>query len=163
LVCKAVRLSCLHGIWSLALPEQKRTRQEPCKYASEAVHRQIGIIVSQGIEALEQAILAEVQSIIFNSKGPGKLNMLPIWICLWLLILIYRRTILGWSTEDSDGRLALAQHMYEMLISIYSGLFRPSCPLWLNFLRDDIFELFGRDPRVVERMGTLKTEMGFSR
>jgi hypothetical protein len=51
--------------------------------------------------------------------------------------------------------------MYEILISIYSALF--ASPLWLNFLKDEVFELFGRDLRVAVGLGTIKTEMGYMR
>jgi hypothetical protein len=161
---KAVQLSCLHAIWCSALPQLRRTSQEPRRYLSRAVHQQIGVIVSEGIETLEYDILNQLEELIFHRKGPGKENLLPIWTCLWLLMLTYRRTVVRWPSERwGDGMLALAQHMYEMLISIYSALFKPSSPLWLNFLKDEVFELFGRDLRVVERLGTIKTEMGYMR
>jgi hypothetical protein len=138
------------------------SRQQQPIFASKAVHMQIAVILSQGIEALEHEILGQLQGVIFHTKGPGKDNMLPLWACLWSLILIYRRTILI-SERDGNGTLALAQHMYEMLISIYSGLFRPSSPLWLNFLKDEVFQLFGRDYKIVERLGAVKTEISYFR
>jgi hypothetical protein len=74
---------------------------------------------------------------------------------------MYRETLYCY---DNSGRQSefyqLGQHMYNILVSVYSGLFRPSSPLWLNWLRDDIYELFGRDWRIIEAMGTLKTEIG---
>lgn len=107
-------------------------------------------IVSERIAALEYDILNQFEELIFHRKGPGKENMLPIWTCLWLLMLTYRRTVLhGMSENWGDEAVGLAQHMYEMLISIYSALFKPSSPLWLNFLKDEVFELFGRDLRIV--------------
>jgi hypothetical protein len=121
---------------------------------------QIAIILSQGIEVLEHDILREFQAIIFHNKGPGKDNMLPIWVGVWILMLTYRRTILHFE-QDERGKLGLVQHLYEMLISIYSGLFRPSSPLWLNFTEDKVFQALGRDFRIVERLGTVKTEIGY--
>ena len=161
---KAALLSSLHGIWCSALPQQRRTSQEPIRYVSKAVHQQIGVIVSERIEALEYDILNQFEELIFHRKGPGKENMLPIWTCLWLLMLTYRRTVLhGMSENWGDEAVGLAQHMYEMLISIYSALFKPSSPLWLNFLNDEVFELFGRDLRIAVGLGTIKTEMGYMR
>jgi len=124
---------------------------------------QIGSILSEGIEILEHDILTQLQNIIFHTKGPGKENMLPIFACLWLLMLTYRRTIQQYPDPEDSCKLGLAQHMYEMLISIYSGLFRPSSPLWLNFLEDEVFQMFGRDFKIVERLGTVKTEFGYIR
>ena len=161
---QAVRLSCLHGMWCSALPEPKKTRYETPRYASKAVHKQIAGIITPGIEALERDILGQLQFLIFSQKGRRSENELPIWICLWLLMLTYRRTILHWSTRrNRDSYLELSQHMYNMLISTYSTQFRNSTPLWHDFLKDDIFELFGRDFSILERMGTIKTEMGYIR
>jgi len=159
---KAVRLSCLHGLWCSALQEPRISHQQRPIYASKAVNMQIGVILSQGIEVLELDVLGQLQSLIFHSKGPGKDNRLPIWACLWLLMCTYRRTILH-SVREEKGELDLLQHMYEILISIYSGLFRPSSPLWLNFLEDEVFQQFGRDFKIVERLGTVKTEVGYIR
>jgi hypothetical protein len=159
---KAVRLSCLHAIWCSALPEPRTSRERPHQYASKVVHRQIGVIVSQGIVDLEVEILSQLQTLIFSTKGPGKRNMLPIWTCLWLLMLTYRRTIhILAPKKNKNNGLALAQHMYEMFVSVYSGLFRPSSPMWLNWLKDEVFELFGKDHRITHCMGTLKTELAY--
>jgi hypothetical protein len=65
----------------------------------------------------------------------------------------------NWGNEA----VGLAQHMYEMLISIYSTLFKPSSPLWLNFLKDEVFDLFRRDLRIAVSLGTIKTETGYMR
>jgi hypothetical protein len=111
---------------------------------------------------LEVNILAQLQKILFGGKGPGKNNMLPVWICIWLLILTYRRS-LDHLTPKKDNNAELAQQMYDMLVSVYSGLFKPSSPLWLNYLKLDVFELFGQDYRITHTMGTLKTEMNYIR
>jgi len=138
------------------------TREQPYQYASEVVHTQIKVIAARGIVDLEVEILSELQKLIFSSKGPGKLNMLPIWTCLWLLILTYRRTLqIVRSKENKEIRFSLAQHMYNMFVSIYSGLFRPSSPMWLNWLKDEVFELFGKDYRITGCIGTLKTELDY--
>ncbi|KAH7356727.1 hypothetical protein BKA65DRAFT_213280 [Rhexocercosporidium sp. MPI-PUGE-AT-0058] len=86
--------------------------------------------------------------------------MLLIWTCLWLLILTYRETIDAWSSpqREQKGLPQLARHMYDMLVTLYSGLFRPSSPLRLNWMFDDIYKLFGKDNRLMCRMGTIKTE-----
>jgi hypothetical protein len=96
---KAVWLSCLHGIRCSALPQQRRTSQEPIRYVLKAIHQQIGVIVSERIEALEYDILNQFEKLIFHRKGPGKESMLPIWTCLWLLMLTYRRTVLHGMSE----------------------------------------------------------------
>jgi hypothetical protein len=119
----------------------------------------------KGIVDLEVDILSQLQKLMFRSQGPGKDNMLPIWTCLWLLLLTYRDLSNHWYSlkHSPDGLPELSQHMYDMLVSIYSGLFRPSSPLWLNWLKAEVFDSFGRDHRIIERMGNLKTEMRFCR
>ncbi len=86
--------------------------------------------------------------------------MLPTWTCLWLLILTYRETVDVWQStkHEKDGLPQLARQMYDMLVSLYSGLFGSTSPFRLNWLFDDIYELFGRDRDVMKRMGTIKTE-----
>lgn len=125
------------------------------------MNQQIAVIISRGIIDLEVETLSYLQNIIFNPKGMGEKTMLPIWTCLWLLLLTYRDTNEHWCSQKSsnDGIPELSQHMYEMLISIYSGIFGISSPARLNWLKADIFELFGKDYRVAERMGNLKSEM----
>jgi hypothetical protein len=158
---KVVRMTSLHGIWRSELPRPRGSSQQSHQYVSNAVHIQIGVIVGQGIVEAEVEILSLLQKHIFSQKGPGRRNMLPLWTCLWILILMYRETLYCY---DNSGRQSefyqLGQHMYNILVSVYSGLFRPSSPLWLNWLRDDIYELFGRDWRIIEAMGTLKTRIG---
>lgn len=162
LMRKAVRLSCLHAIWCSALPQPRTSHEQPCEYASKVVHSQIAVLVARGIVDLEVEILSQLQDLIFNSTGPGKRNMLPIWTCLWLLMLTYRRTVYGSAPDPKiHGGLALAQHMYDMFVSVYSGMFRPSSPLWLNWLKEEVFELFGKDYRITHCIGTLKTELNY--
>ena len=164
---KAVRMSCFHAIWCSALPLARASREEPLQHASKAVHLQLAVFVTQGIVDLEVDILFELQKLVFQpKKGHGKQNMLPLWTCLWLLILTYRRTLSGRPAHTSSSTVSertfdLAKHMYDMLVSIYSGLFRPSSPMCLNWLNQEIFELFGQDYRITHAMGTLKTEFDF--
>jgi hypothetical protein len=167
LIRKAVRLSCFHAIWCSALPLARASREESLEHASKAVHVQLAVLVTQGIVDLEVEILSELQKLVFQpKKGHGKQNMLPLWTCLWLLILTYRRTLRGRpaytsSSTASKSAFDLANYMYDMLVSIYSGLFRPSSPMCLNWLKHEIFELFGQDYRITHTMGTLKTEFDF--
>lgn len=85
--------------------------------------------------------------------------MVPIWTCLWLLILMYRETVDSWFPEKHDIECPqLARQLYDMLVSIYSGLFGSISPLRLNWLTDDVYAIFGRDCRLINSMGTLKTE-----
>jgi hypothetical protein len=167
LMRKAVRLSCFHAIWCSALPLARTSQDEALEHASKAVHKQLAVIVAQGIVDLEIEILSELQNLIFQPKnGHGRQNMLPLWTCLWLLILTYRRTIISYTDFNPSNRADkdssdLAKHMYDMLVSIYSGLFRPSSPMCLNWLKHEIFELFGQDHRITHTMGTLKTEFDF--
>jgi hypothetical protein len=107
---------------------------------------------------LEIEILSDLQKLLFGAKGLGKQNMLPIWNTLWLLILTYRETVYVWysQTHKKEGKAQLARHMYDMLVSIYSALFRPSSPLTRNWLTDK--DLFGEETELIRHMGTLETE-----
>ncbi|KAG4437593.1 hypothetical protein IFR05_006932 [Cadophora sp. M221] len=156
MVDKAVILTALHGLWRRALVIES----EEGERVSDVVHIQLAMVITKGITDLEVDLLSALQKHILGVKGPGKDNMLPIWTCLWLLILTYRETIDAWSSPEHEkkGLPQLARHMYDMLVTLYSGLFRASSPLSLNWLFDDIYKLFGRDRILVGRMGIIKTE-----
>jgi len=164
---KGVRLSALHGVWCRVLELPRDNSSEP-EYLSRAVHTQLAIIVTMGIIDLEVEILSELQKRIFSTKGPGKRNMLPIWTTLWLLIFTYRDTIDYWPPRDHKLQ-ELTRQMYDMLVSIYSALFRPSSPLRLGWrggetgLFKDFLDMFGGDDILMQRMGTLKTEFALYR
>ncbi|KAF4630237.1 hypothetical protein G7Y89_g7900 [Cudoniella acicularis] len=71
-VWKAVRLSCLYGIRRSGLPQLRKSRKEPRRYASIAVQRQIDLIVSKGMAYLEAATLPQLQKAIFDPKVQEK-------------------------------------------------------------------------------------------
>lgn len=97
-----MRLSALHDIWCRALTLGQENREQPCKFASQAVHTQLAVIVTDGIVDLEIEILSALQKRLFDAKGPGKANMLPMWTCLWLLILTYRNTSNAWFSRKHE-------------------------------------------------------------
>lgn len=158
-----MRLSALHGIWCRALTLAQEGREQPRKFASQAVHTQLAVIITTGIADLEKEILSALQTLLFNTKGPGKSNMLPIWTCLWLLVLTYRQTVHSLYAEKhkQEGLPELAKQMYDMLVSIYSALFRPSSPMSRNWLTDK--EVFGNGIELMASAGTLKTEFNLFR
>jgi hypothetical protein len=95
-------------------------------------------------------------------KGPWKVESATNLNLSMALILTYRRTLQNVaSKKNKDTRFALAQHMCDMFVSVYSGLFRPSSSMWLNWLKDKVFELFGKDYRITRCIGTLKTELDY--
>jgi hypothetical protein len=72
---------------------------------------------------------------------------------------MYRETVDFWLPDNqAQEGPQLARQMYDMLVTIYSSLFRPSSPLTLNWLVDDVYAMFGRDCNVMKGMGMLKTE-----
>jgi hypothetical protein len=86
--------------------------------------------------------------------------MVPIWTFFWLLMLTYRRTMKNLAPKKrKNNRLALVQHMYNMLVSVHSAVFRSSSPMGLNWLKEDVFELFGKGRSITHCMGTLQTEL----
>jgi hypothetical protein len=59
-------------------------------YLSRAAQRQICAVAKQGIQEAEFAILSSLEDLVYNSKGPSQINVIPLWACLWSLILMYR-------------------------------------------------------------------------
>jgi hypothetical protein len=79
-----------------------------------------------------------------------------------MLILTYRSTVSGYVVDRLDNvSRQLAQHMYNMIISIYSGLFRTSSPLWLNWFTAEMYRPVVSDHEITSAIGIVKTEVGF--
>jgi hypothetical protein len=154
---KAVRLSALHGVLCRILQLPRESESQPKQYVPRAVHHQIILVVTEGIIDLEVEVLSALEKLVFGSKGPGRGNILPIWTILWTMILTYRDTpdFLPFGEHKYEK---LARHMYDMLVSIYSGIFRPSSPLRLNWLAGSGSHMFRGDDILMQRLGTLKTE-----
>jgi len=57
---------------------------------SKAVKNQIVVLIKTAIREEEFFIHKKLDGLIYGGKGPGKKNMIPIWACLWSLILTYR-------------------------------------------------------------------------
>jgi hypothetical protein len=74
---KAIRMTCLHGIWGSDLPRPRDSSQHSHQYISNTVYRQIGAIAARGIVEGEVEILSLLQKQVFGKKGPGRGNMLP--------------------------------------------------------------------------------------
>jgi len=58
--------------------------------ASKAVSSQILRLIKEGIRNEELIILKRLEKLMRGAKGPGEANMIPLWACLWSLILTYR-------------------------------------------------------------------------
>jgi hypothetical protein len=57
---------------------------------SKATSRQILMIVKEGIREAESVILKALEKPMYGASGPGQKNMIPLWACLWSLLLTYR-------------------------------------------------------------------------
>jgi hypothetical protein len=58
-------------------------------YASKAVASQILIVVKKGIWEQEQFVLKKLE-LIYKTQVPDRKSLVPLWACLWSLILMYR-------------------------------------------------------------------------
>ena len=58
--------------------------------ASKAVSSQILHVIKKGIRKEELYVLKCLEKLMYGAKGPGQENMIPLWACLWSLILTYR-------------------------------------------------------------------------
>ena len=57
---------------------------------SSAISNQILLVIKEGICSAEFTILDIIEKLVYGSKGPGQDNLIPLWACLWSLILTYR-------------------------------------------------------------------------
>jgi hypothetical protein len=59
-------------------------------YASKAIASQILLVVKKGIWEQEQFVLKKLESLIYKTQVPDRKSLVPLWACLWSLILMYR-------------------------------------------------------------------------
>jgi hypothetical protein len=64
---------------------------DPSEYwAPKAVSSQLLVVIKKGIRAEEMFVLKQLEKLMYGGSGPGQHNMIPLWACLWCLILTYR-------------------------------------------------------------------------
>jgi hypothetical protein len=69
----------------------KTSPEEPNEsYGSSWMKLQLRYHTGKGIALLEAEILDELERLLYGSEGIGKKNPLATWICLWLLVLMYK-------------------------------------------------------------------------
>jgi hypothetical protein len=101
------------------VPVSILTSTHPTQYIDKS-----GPIAARGIVEGKVKILSLLQKHVFEKKGPSRGNMLPIWTCMWILILNYRESLFYYDNSGRETELyQLAQHMYNILVSLYSRLF----------------------------------------
>jgi hypothetical protein len=121
---------------------------------------QIAELAAEGMAATEKELLLQLQGHAFDSKLREKQKVFQIWISLWLLILTYHSTLSAYEVMGVDNTpCQLAQHMYNMIISIYSGLFRTSSPLWVNWFKAEMYKSVVSDHEITRSIGIVKTEV----
>lgn len=126
--------------------------------APKAISSQILQVIKDGIREAESVILKALEKPIYGASGPGEKNMIPLWACLWSLILTYRDCMVvykqyslakrlntrGPQCSDSQLLIDASKYLYDILTANYSALFRVSSPLYLDWRIGTNFDLIGR-------------------
>jgi hypothetical protein len=76
---------------------------------SKAASSQILQIVKEGIRETEFMILKALEKPIYGASGPGEKNMIPLWACLWSLMLTYRDCMVVYKLFSHAKRLNTRQ------------------------------------------------------
>ncbi|KAH8746192.1 hypothetical protein BGZ57DRAFT_862297 [Hyaloscypha finlandica] len=141
----ALSIMNLYECWRNVLLVQGEQSHEDMHYISKTAGLQIALIAKQGIAEYEMEILSEIDALICKPKRPSKENEFPIWAGFWSLSLLYRDILrryrymshsVYYPKGHFDTAIALARHMYHILTSSYSYLFRNRHPLDVDWQKD---------------------------
>jgi hypothetical protein len=128
---------------------------------------QLLLIIKEGIREAEIEILEGLEPHLQGSKGPGQRNAIPLWACLWSLILMYRDRMAAYNQYVPQTLAAYSEalkltsatnHLYDIVTAHYALLFNPSTPLHLDCKLDDNFELLGRDENLRNAFDVARNE-----
>lgn len=137
-------------------------------FLSLAASSQLLLIIKQGIYEAEFQILAGLESYLYSSKGPGQRNAIPLWACLWSLILMYRDRMAAYNQylsqttlpaySDAFELMSATKHLYDVITAHYAVLFYPSTPLHLDCHLNGNFDLLGRNESLRSAFDTARVE-----
>ena len=137
---------CRKLVFSSA-PHSKQT------FLSIAASSQLLLVTKEGIREAERDILDALEPLVNSSKGPGQRNAIPLWACLWSLILMYRDRMAAYNQylsqplaaySDAFELMSATKHLYDIVTAHYTVLFYSSTPLYLDCRLDSNFDLLGR-------------------
>ena len=134
---------------------------------SKTAVRQIALIAKKGITDTETEVLAFIDK---RNQFFGPDDRMPVWICLWSLILLYRDLLYyyhGFSLapctiaqeRDYPRLIEAAKHMYHALVVTYSAVFRTATPLDLDWTERQNALVLGRDQKIIGAVQSLRREM----
>lgn len=163
---KTVRLASLFRIYRRGCNMKFAADDSESTYISSWMNFQIRHLVGKGIMELEAEILDDLDRLL-HSEGPGRQNPLATWICLWVLVLVYKEQMAFLAFHYMNQPLTLnplfglARHLYNTLTSIYAALYRTTSPLTFDWQTDEISGMLGSDPQLIQLFCDIKTEMNW--
>jgi hypothetical protein len=134
---------------------------------SLAVCSQLLLIIKKGIREAETEILEGLEPHLYSSKGPGQRNAIPLWACLWSLILMYRDRMAAYNQylgqpqaaySEAFELMSATKHWYDIITAHYAVLFNPSTPLHLDCGVEENFDLIGRSENLRSTFDIARTE-----
>ena len=137
---------------------------------SKTAARQIALTAKKGITDAETEVLTFLDKLIAGTQILETEDQMPIWICFWSLILLYRDLLYyyhGFSRapcaiakeRDYPRLIEAAKHMYDALTVTYAAVFRNTTPLDLDWTEEQNSLVLGRDQRIIDAVHSLRMEM----
>ncbi|KAL2283385.1 hypothetical protein FJTKL_09991 [Diaporthe vaccinii] len=118
-------------------------------------------IATEALIACEKEILLELDEL---SPDGARLIELPLWACIWQLILIYRKMVSGYSNRarsqsvgslnggstglNEVSALAVVENLYRLLVIKYSAYFGSASPIFPKKGQPPTTELLEGDERL---------------
>jgi hypothetical protein len=86
---KALRMKRLFPLFRRAA-RLKSSLDAESEFAGTWITSQLKHHTASGIVELEENIFEELDRLLYGHDGIGKRNPLATWVCLWILVLVYK-------------------------------------------------------------------------
>ena len=146
-------------------------------HASHAIFTQLRFVLSRAIVKQEVQVLSEIDKLSRGTGPAGRHNPIAVWVSLWMLLLSYKEHMIyikapmkgtlgltSWQfcscqIENGPEKLALVQHLYNAITSIYAALYKTTSPLTLDWRTEEIASMLGNDVELIRLFSIIKAEM----
>jgi hypothetical protein len=90
LMSKALRMKRLFSLFRRAALLKSSPDNEEGDFVGTWIKSQLKHHTASGIVELEAYIFDELDRLLYGHDGIGKRNPLATWVCLWILVLVYK-------------------------------------------------------------------------
>ncbi|KAJ0107846.1 hypothetical protein J7T55_007058 [Diaporthe amygdali] len=166
LIRKTCEMRCWYRIWQTSALFYQADGGGSAAGSHNNIHQPMPVaalfelkkIATNALIACEKHILSELDE---WPPGVDRLTELPLWACLWQMILIYKQLVAGYSNLarshpvnsiygvnpgfNEVSALSVVQHLYRLLIVKYNAYFGSTSPIYPRKGQPSTSELLAGD------------------